>query len=303
MNPPKETMDKKPKLAIVSTVWSYFTHPEHMGDCFLHGWGMGGQWHEPGLQVVSMYVDQQADTNPHDKTSETDIYRQRASEFGFALYDDIAETLRCGGDSLAVDAVLIIGEHGSYPYNEFGQHLYPRYRFFREVTRVFREDGRSVPVFNDKHLSWRFKWAKEMVDTSYELGFPLMAGSSLPVAWRMPPIDMPLGAQLEEVMGVGYGGVDSYDFHSLETIQCMAERRKGGETGVKWVEATRGEDVWRALLEDSEGGPSLKLLEACLSRSHSLNMARGAGNGGFCKRFPSVDEMREMAKEPYMIRY
>jgi|EP01046_Picozoa_sp_COSAG06_P019336 hypothetical protein len=228
-------MDRKPKLAIVSTVWSYFTHPEHMGDCFMHGWGMDGGWHEPGLQVVSMYVDQQADANPHDDTSETDIHRQRAAEFGFTLYDDIAETLRCGGDSLAVDAVLIIGEHGNYPYNEFGQHLYPRYRFFKEVTRVFREDGRAVPVFNDKHLSWRFEWAKEMVDTSHELGFPLMAGSSLPVAWRMPPKDMPLGAELEEVMGVGYGGVDSYDFHSIETIQCMAERRKGGETGVLWV--------------------------------------------------------------------
>ena len=131
-----------------------------------------------------------------------------------------------------------------------------------------------------------------------------MAGSSLPVAWRMPPIDMPLGAELEEVMGVGYGGVDSYDFHSLETIQCMVERRKGGETGVKWVEATRGESVWKTLLAEGSGvAPRLKLLEACLSRSHSLNMARGAGNGGFCKRFPSLEEMKEMAPEPYMIRY
>ena len=52
-----------------------------------------------------------------------------------------------------MDAVLIIGEHGAYPYNEFGQHLYPRYRFFKEVTRVFREDGRAVPVFNDKSVS------------------------------------------------------------------------------------------------------------------------------------------------------
>ena len=59
----------------------------------------------------------------------------------------------------------------------------------------------------DRHLSWRFSWAKEMVDTSYELGFPLMAGSSLPVAWRMPPVDMPLGAEVEEVLGVGCEGL------------------------------------------------------------------------------------------------
>ena len=60
-----------------------------------------------------------------------------------------------------------------------------------------------------RHLSWRFSWAKEMVDTSYELGFPLMAGSSLPVAWRMPPVDMPLGAEVEEVLGVGCEGLSS----------------------------------------------------------------------------------------------
>ena len=33
-----------------------------------------------------------------------------AEEFGFTLYNDIGETLRCGGDEIAVDAVLIIGE-------------------------------------------------------------------------------------------------------------------------------------------------------------------------------------------------
>ena len=38
------------------------------------------------------------------------IDRDRAAEFGFTLYDDIAEALCCGGDQLAVDAVLIIGE-------------------------------------------------------------------------------------------------------------------------------------------------------------------------------------------------
>ena len=80
-----------------------------MGDCFLHGWGMAGGWHEPGLQVVSMYVDQQADSNPHDDTSETGIHRQRAEEFGFELYDDIAETLRCvstTGPTLSLSSAL-----------------------------------------------------------------------------------------------------------------------------------------------------------------------------------------------------
>lgn len=300
---PRDPTKPRPKLAIISTVWAYFTHPEHMGDCFLHGWPMSGAWHHPELDVVSVYADQQADQNPHDQTSETDIQRKRAEEFDFTLYADIAEALRCGGDRLAVDAVLIIGEHGAYPYNEYGQHLYPRYRFFKEVTRVFREDGRAVPVFNDKHLSWRFEWAAEMVQESRELNFPLMAGSSLPVAWRMPPIDMPLDAEVEAVMGLGYGGIDSYDFHSLETIQCMAERRKGGETGVRWVEASKGRAVCDAL---DAGIIDLFLLQGCLSRSQSINQAQGKGKGGFCKRFPTLAEIKDMVNakgEPYMLRF
>ena len=182
-----------------------------------------------------------------DQFPENDLSRARSQEFGFPLYPTIAETLRCGGDKLDVDGVLLIGEHGKYPVNELGQTLYPRYEFFREIVEVFKQDGRTVPVFNDKHLSWKWEWSKEMVETAHAMGFPLLAGSSLPVTFRMPAIDLPFGAEIEEVMCVAIGGVDSYDFHALETIQCMVERRRGGETGVDWLQAMRGEPVWEAM--------------------------------------------------------
>ena len=86
-----------------------------------------------------------------------------------------------------------------------------------------------------------------MVDISRELDFPFMAGSSLPVTWRMPSVEMPRGERINELMGVAFGGVDSYDFHALETMQCMAERRDGGETGVAWVEGLRGDAFWKAM--------------------------------------------------------
>ena len=98
-----------------------------------------------------------------------------------------------------------------------------------------------MPVFNDKHLSWNWEWAKEMVATATKLGFPLMAGSTLPITWRLPSVEMPLGAEIDEVMAVGNGNVDSYDFHALETIQCFVERRRGGEQGVARMQAFRGE--------------------------------------------------------------
>jgi hypothetical protein len=258
------------------------------------GYPQDGKWHMPGLDVVSLYVDQQ----PRGDQS-----RQRAEEFGFRIYPTIAEALRCGGDKLAVDAVLVIGEHGDYSRNELGQMLYPRYEFFKQVVDVFRKDGRTTPVFNDKHLSWNWDWAKEMADTARELGFPFMAGSSLPVTWRMPSIDMPDGAEAEELMCVAYGRVDSYDFHALEVIQCMAERRRGGETGVASVQALRGDAVWQAMNAGSwaSGGWDMRLFDACLCRTQTLVSPRE----GFGHRYPQLDEMRKMVSDPvaYRIQY
>ena len=282
---------KRKRLAIITTEWRYYSHAWHMGTRFLVGYPREGRWHHPPFEVVSAYVDQQP---------ENDLSKSRAKEFGFKIYPSIPEALRCGGDQLAVDAVLVIGEHGKYPRNEFQQTLYPRYEFFKEVVKVYREDGKTAPMFNDKHLSWKWAWAKEMVDTSHELNFGYSAGSSLPVTWRMPAIDMPYDANVEEVMCVAMGGIDSYDFHALEVIQCMAERRAGGETGVKWVEALRGDAVGRAMKSGSwqTGGWSPELFESCLSRSQTL-----AQPESFSHRYPTIEQMQEWVKDPIVYRF
>jgi hypothetical protein len=281
------------RLAVVTTEWRYHSHAWHMAERFLVGYPIEGGWHRPPIDVVSAYVDQFPDN---------DLSRQRSKEFGFPIYPTIAEALRCGGKEMAVDAVLVIGEHGRYPRNEYGQTKYPRYEFFKQVTDVFRKDGRAVPVFNDKHLSWNWEWAREMVDISRELRFPFLAGSSLPVTWRMPSIEMPDGADVEEMMCVGMGGVDSYDFHALETIQCMAERRRGGESGVKAVRGLRGTAVWEAIAAGSweAGGWASDLFEACLSRSHTLTQPET-----YSDRYPTTDQIKAWVKDPvaYRIEY
>ena len=274
------------KMAIITTEWRYHSHAWHMGERFLTGYPLEGRWHRPPIDVVSAYVDQ---------VPEGDLSRDRAREFGFTIYPSIAEALRCGGDKLAVDAVLIIGEHGNYPDNEFGQRMYPRYEFFKQTADVFKQDRRTAPVFNDKHLSWKWDWAKEMVDTAREMDFAFLAGSSLPVTWRMPSIDLPYGAEVEELLCVAIGGVDSYDFHALETIQCMAERRKGGEKGVVWLEALRGDAVWQAM---DAGGWDPRLFEACLSRSQTLAQTPTGSH-----RYPTKEQMREWVQDPIAYRF
>ena len=107
-----------------------------------------------------------------------------------------------------------------------------------------------------------------MVDTAKELGFAFMAGSSIPVARRFPSVEMPWGAEVEEALCVALGGPDGYDIHALEAIQCMVERRRGGETGVVGVQALRGNAVRKAMKSGTweAGGWDPKLFETCLCR-------------------------------------
>ena len=281
-------MSTRPKIGAVVTRCFKYSHAQHFVDRFLDGYGWNSTHQHPPMDLVSLYVDQ---------VGPDDLSRERGARHpSMKLCSTIAEALTLGGNKLAVDGVLIIGEHGKYPRNEKGQTKYPRYEFFEQVVQVFRDSGRAVPVFNDKHLSWNWEWARKMYDRSREMGFAFMAGSSLPVTWRIPSVEMPLGSRINEALCVCYGGVDSYDFHGLETIQCMVERRRGGESGVKWLQAYRGDKFWDALREGVWPKP---LMDAALCRSHTLTPARE----GFGDIFPTVDDMRRLVKDPVAYRY
>ncbi len=278
----------RPKIAAVVTTYFKYSHAQHIVDRFLDGYGWNGTHHYPPMDLVSLYVNQ---------VGQNDLSRERGARHPkLRMSKTIADALTLGGDKLAVDGVVLVGEHGNYPRNEKGQTKYPRWEFFQEIVKVYRASGRAVPLFSDKHLSWNWEWARQMYDTSRELKFPFLAGSSLPVTWRTPSVDMPSGAKISEALCVCYGGVDSYDFHGLETIQCMVERRRGGETGVQWIQAYRGDKFWDALREGVWPRP---LMDAALCRSHTLAQARP----GFNDAFPTVDEMRRLVRDPVAYRY
>ncbi|HKW99558.1 MAG TPA: hypothetical protein VJN43_17595 [Bryobacteraceae bacterium] len=278
----------RPKLAAVCTIYFRMSHAQHIVDRFLDGYGWNNTHHHPPMDLVSLYVNQ---------IGKDDESRERAARHPeMKMYPTIAEALTRGGGKLAVDGVVLVGEHGHYRRNEKGQTEYPRYQFFQQIVKVFQDSGRVVPVFSDKHLSWNWDWAKEMYDTSRRMGFAFMAGSSLPVTWRTPSLEMPAGARVREAVCVCYGGVDSYDFHGLETIQCMVERRPGGEVGVKWVQAYRGENFWKAY-QDRVWAHDL--MDAALCRSHTLTPARQ----GFNDVFPTVDDLRRLVKDPVAYHY
>lgn len=254
---------KRKKVAFLGTTVFKHSHAQHFLDRFSIGYAMGGRWVEPLTELASVYIEQ---------FNDNDIGKQRIEKYQLQTFSSVKDALTLGGTELAVDGVVIIGEHGDYPKNEKGQTLYPRYKWFKEIVSVFEQSGRSVPVFNDKHLSTDWDECLEMVADSKRLNFPFYAGSSLPVTWRLPSIDMPYDTPLSESVCVAYGGVDSYDFHALETAQCMSERRRGGEVGIRNVQSLRDEECWNAIAGRES---TARLVVSALCRSHNLPVENG----------------------------
>jgi hypothetical protein len=189
----------------------------------------------------------------------------------FEIYPTVHDALTLGTGRLAVEGVVFIGEHGNYPLNEKGQQLYPRYELFKQILEVFRTSGRTAPVYSDKHLSVDWEKAKWMYDQSRELGFPLMAGSSKPVSWRKPPLELDLETPVTQSVAFYYGPKEAYGFHALEVNQCMVERREGGETGIAALQCLEGP----AVSEWTERSPwAAPLLEGALARSETRKQGK-----------------------------
>jgi len=254
--PLAQGQSRKKKIACLSSTYHVRSHSDNFITRFLEGYWIHEKYYEPPFQVASLWMDQ---VHPGD------IGKRLSTAYNFPVTKTIADALTLGTGKLAVDGVILVCEHGKYPTNEKDQHLYPRYEFFEQVVKVFKDSGRSCPVFNDKHLSYSWKKAKQMYDWSKELKFPLMAGSSVPVTFRRPELDPPVNTDMESALSIGGGWVgDGGIFHVLETLQAFTERRKGGETGVKAVQMLKGAEVWKAA---EQGLWNRALLDAALARS------------------------------------
>ncbi len=254
----------QPKIAVLATVYHYLSHAYHIVGRFVDGFVVhnGKGLHKPPFEIASLFVEQTPAT--------TDLGRAMAARHRIRQSPTIADALTLGTGKLAVDAVLLIAEHGDYPFNQKLEKLYPRGRFFGEVLNVCRASGWPVPVFIDKHLSYDRAEAAEMAAHARQVGIRLMAGSSLPVTWRQPPLEIPLGRPFKDVVVASRGDLEIFGFHALETLQCMVERRgrAGKAQGISAVTCLEGDDVWTA---GDRGIWSWTLLENALGRSHTRN--------------------------------
>lgn len=247
----------RPRVAVVMNVYFPNSHADVFVGRLLEGYRLNGASHRPRVDTRSFYVDQ---------FPNNDMAREQAAEYGVKIYADVASALRLGGAKLAVDGVAIVGEHGNYPRTPRGNVMYPRWKRFDEVTTVMREDGRVVPVFNDKYFAYEWADARRFYERVKEMRIPLFCGSSLPLTWRRPPLEFQPGIELDEVMAVSFSDIEEHGYHAVELMQAMAEKRKGGETGVEAVRLVEGDAVWKL-------GWSQDLLDAALK--HRVNPGYG----------------------------
>lgn len=227
----------RPKIAAIITVYRPLSHADVIVTKFLKGFPIDEGLMPPRCDIVSMYIDQ---------FPEADIGRKIAAEHEVPIFPSIVKALTLGGDKLAVDGVLLIGEHGDYAWNEKNQQLFPRKFFMEQICGVMAKSNRAVPIFNDKHLSYNWHDMKWMVDRARDLGVPFMGGSSVPLGYRSPSLEYEPGVHIEDAVAVGFSGLDIYGYHTLDLLQGMVERRSRGETGVAAVQCLEGEAVWEA---------------------------------------------------------
>lgn len=224
-------------VAAVVTVYRPNSHADVILTKILQGWEHDGG-PGPALRLASLYVDQ---------FPKNDMARVVSKKFGVPIFDTIGGAVTVGGKGIPVDGVISIGEHGDYPTNKLGQKMYPRRRFFAEIARTFERHGRVVPVFSDKHLGPAWEDARWIYDRALRLKIPLMAGSSLPLAYRSHDIRVPMGCEMESAVGIGYDGLDIYASHALDCYQCFTERRRNAERGVRSVQFLEGAAMWKAV--------------------------------------------------------
>lgn len=235
---------------------AYFpnSHADVFVSRLLDGYRLDHAWHSPRVDVVSFYVDQ---------FPSNDLAREQAEEHGIRIFPGVAEALRLGGSKIAVNAVAIIGEHGVYPRTARGNFMYPRWRYFDEVTRVMQEENRVLPLYQDKYFAYDWADARRTYDRVRQMKVPLLCGSTVPLSWQRPALDVPRGVRYSEVLTTSYSDIEEHAYHGIELLQSMAERRAGGETGVARVRWCKGEDVCG---QAAQGEWSRELLDAALAR-------------------------------------
>lgn len=236
---PTRSAQARPRIACLVSYWAFTrSHADWIICKLLDGYWWNSSHNPSRVEVVSVFIHQ---------LEESQLGQKVCQSRNIPIFKTVGEAVTLGGKELAVDGVVIVGEHGNYPVDLQGRWLLPRWWIYSQVVRVFEQSKRSVPVFNDKHLSYDWNEARWMFDKSRELNFALSGGSSIPTYFRKPEADLDNNTPIKHAIVVGASHDEGGIFHCIDFLQSFAERRLGGETGVKAVQSIRGPETWKWL--------------------------------------------------------
>jgi hypothetical protein len=153
----------RPRVVVICTTWHPQSHADVIVWKLLKGTTTDEGYRHPQCDVVSMYIDQinapytmsqaeaevaigtkpgerykaftaasSAGVGQHGKTMDNGVAIASAS--GIPIHSSIKAALMNGTETLDCDAVVLIGEHGDYPVDEMGRHMYPRKALFEQIA-------------------------------------------------------------------------------------------------------------------------------------------------------------------------
>jgi len=252
-------MSADPKsVAAIVTEYTENTHADMIVGRVLEGYNYDGR-DRPALRLASLYTDQ---------VPRNDWSRALAKKHGVPVFDSIEDALTLGTSRLNVEGVLCILESGRYSVNAIGLVEYPYRRVWEAIFKTFANSGHAVPTFHDAMLGASWSGTTWLYTNIRRHMVPVLAGSVLPWTWRQPPLELPVGCRIKEAVAVAFGDPERHGFHALEMLQCMVERRRGGESGVEDVRCLTGQAVWH------NPDWSQRLLEAALRQCRTVPGAK-----------------------------
>jgi hypothetical protein len=88
----------------------------------------------------------------------------------------------------------------------------------------------------------------------------------LPWTWRLPEQNIPVGADLKEVIVLVRGAFPYAEQEGLDALLALTAHRRGGESGIANIKRLEGAQVWKAA---REGKFSWDVFSAAVSRTNS----------------------------------
>lgn len=231
---------KLSKIAFVVAEFALRAPAQQLLDRLLVGYPRDGEFHRPGFDRISIYLDTGAG-NPQ--------IERRAKDFGLIREPTLDRAL---ADAEAI--VIVWAGRGANANEEL-------------LRKTVQAAPKNIACFVHGAFANKTNSARELARLAVARGITLCAGTSTAVTYRLPDVDLKPGNRLSEALIVVQGTFPEAELDALEGLLPVVERRRGGEAGVKNLRYLQGDEVWRA---GTERGWSRALLAAAISRSNTV---------------------------------